>query len=76
MEANMSDPSEILTAKHAGTDAARQPATSPWRVRKVQAASPPRPLLRRLFGRPEPTTFQRCLAVHLHYTTNPRGGLS
>jgi len=72
----MSDLSEIVTANPAGRDAARKPAASPWRVRKVQAAPPPRPLLRRLFGRPEPTTFQRCLAVHLHYTTNPRGGLS
>lgn len=70
----MSNPSEIVTAKPA-TDGARTPATSPWRVRKVQTA-PQRPLLRRLFGRPEPTTFQRCLAVHLHYTTNPRSGLS
>jgi hypothetical protein len=26
-----------------------------------------RPLLRRIFGREEVTTFQRCLAIHMHY---------
>lgn len=26
-----------------------------------------RPLLRRIFGRDEVTTFHRCLAVHMHY---------
>jgi hypothetical protein len=45
-----------------------------WQVRK-QPAPPPQPLLRRLFSRPEPTTYQRCLAVHLHFAS-PRGGLS
>jgi hypothetical protein len=36
-------------------------AKSIWRKRKVD--------------RREPTTFQRCLAVHIHYA-GPRGGLS
>lgn len=26
-----------------------------------------RPLLRRIFCREEATTFQRCLAIHMHY---------
>jgi hypothetical protein len=72
----MTKASEILSAKPAGNETTGKPATSPWQVRKMQPVAPPRPLLRRLFGRPEPTTFQRCLAVHLHYTTNPRSGLS
>ena len=72
----MTKASEILNAKFFGRAAATKPAASPWQVRKLQPAAPPRPLLRRLFGRPEPTTFQRCLAVHMHYSTNPRSGLS
>jgi hypothetical protein len=27
--------------------------------------------LGRLFSRPQPTTFQRCLAVHMHFAKNP-----
>ncbi|HUK58514.1 MAG TPA: hypothetical protein VLV50_04725 [Stellaceae bacterium] len=35
---------------------------SPWRL--------PRLRLPRLFARKEPTLFQRCLAVHIHHTSN------
>ena len=45
---------------------------SEWTVTRVnepaRPASPrPRTLLDRLLLRREPTTFQRCLAVHMHY---------
>jgi hypothetical protein len=76
METNMTKASEILSAKFFGKTAATKPASTAWQVRKMLPAEPPRPLLRRLFSRPEPTTFQRCLAVHMHYSTNPRSGLS
>jgi hypothetical protein len=73
----MTKASKILSAKFFGKAAETKPSASPWRVQKLQRTTePPRPLLRRLFSRPEPTTFQRCLAVHLHYSTHPRSGLS
>ena len=76
----MTKASKILSAKFFGKTAATKPAAAApaaaWRVEKLERTGQPRPLLRRLFGRPEPTTFQRCLAVHLHYSTNPRSGLS
>ena len=74
----MTKASKILSAKFFGKTAATKPAAAPaaWRVEKLERTGQSRPLLRRLFGRPEPTTFQRCLAVHLHYSTNPRSGLS
>jgi hypothetical protein len=37
-----------------------------WQVGPVKPAAS-RPLLSRLFQRPEPTTYQRCLAVHLYF---------
>jgi hypothetical protein len=46
---------------------------TPSAVRPPQASASPsaqpkrRPLLRRIFGREEITTFQRCLAIHMHY---------
>jgi hypothetical protein len=46
-----------------------------WKVMPVKAAPAPRPLLQRVFRREEPTTFHRCLAVHIHFAS-PRGGLS
>jgi hypothetical protein len=53
-------------------------ATSPWRVQPVQqqkqAAPAPVRSITRFFRRQEPTTFQRCLAIHLHYAA-PRSGL-
>jgi hypothetical protein len=45
-----------------------------WKVAPQKTAAK-RPLLRRILGRSEPTTYQRCLAVHLHYAS-PRSGLS
>jgi hypothetical protein len=50
---------------------ARQRSAAP--ARQQPAAAVPfthtsrRPLLRRLFGRGEVTTFHRCLAVHMHF---------
>ena len=46
-----------------------------WRVTplKQPCAAPSR--LRRLFHRPAPTTYQRCLAVHLYFA-EPHRGLS
>jgi hypothetical protein len=49
--------------------------TKTWRVTPVKKMPASRPLLSRVFGRREPTTYQRCLAVHLFYA-GPRGGLS
>lgn len=50
---------------------ARQRQAAPARPQPAIAVSaahaPRRPLLRRLFGRNEVTTFHRCLAVHMHY---------
>lgn len=44
------------------------PTTNPRRKRASELERPARQrLLRRLFRRSEPTTFQRCLAVHMHY---------
>lgn len=46
---------------------------TPVAARPTQASANPsahpkrRPLLRRLFGREEVSTFQRCLAIHMHY---------
>jgi hypothetical protein len=48
---------------------------SAWQVRRVASAQAPRTLVQRLLRREEPSTFQRCLAVHLHFSS-PRGGLS
>ncbi|HZS83593.1 MAG TPA: hypothetical protein VFA50_12020 [Stellaceae bacterium] len=46
-----------------------------WRVNAMKRPAPARPLLRRLFARPAPTTYQRCLAVHLYFA-EPHRGLS
>jgi hypothetical protein len=47
--------------------------------RPVPAAKPiptpvpkPLPWLRRLFTRREPTAYQRCLAIHIHYASPHR----
>jgi hypothetical protein len=42
-------------------------ATCPKQASKPAAQQKRRPLLRRIFGREEATTFQRCLAIHMHY---------
>ena len=45
-----------------------------WKVAPQKPAAK-RPLLKRLLGQSEPTTYQRCLAVHIHFAA-PRRGLS
>jgi hypothetical protein len=49
------------------TQQERRPATLPRRE--------PGSLLGRWLGRGQPTTYQRCLAVHIHYAA-PRSALS
>ena len=49
--------------------------TKTWRVTPMKKMPASRPLLSRVFGRREPTTYQRCLAVHVFFA-GPRGGLS
>jgi hypothetical protein len=49
--------------------------TQTWQLQSVGKPATERPLLKRLFGRAEPTTYHRCLAVHIHHA-GPRGGLS
>ena len=54
------------------------PTTSPNSARRISLAAPvPRQPFSRIGARhrSEPTIFQRCLAVHLHFAA-PRGGLS
>jgi hypothetical protein len=46
-----------------------------WNVRPAKPSTSSRPLLRRLFKREDPSLFQRCLAVHIHFA-GPHGGLS
>jgi hypothetical protein len=58
--------------------AARVECAATWRAAPV---APPRPFRRlglglgRVFRRHVPSTFQRCLAVHIHFAA-PRSGLS
>ncbi len=40
-------------------------------VPDLRAAAPSRRRLGRLFRRDTPTTFQRCLAVHMHFAQHP-----
>jgi hypothetical protein len=56
-------------------DVERRPA---WRVRPKAAGAQKRKAgswLTALWPRREPTLYQRCLAVHIHYA-GPRSGLS
>ena len=56
-------------------DKAKTAAAAPaWKVAPQQPARKPA-LIQRILGKAEPTTYQRCLAVHLHFAA-PRGGLS
>jgi len=49
-------------------DRQRTPVARSTQASAVPATAPKhRPLLRRLFHRQEITTFQRCLAIHMHY---------
>lgn len=57
-------------AKMIGERHARRPAEAaarPAQAQPARALQPERRPLGRLFQRPAPTTFQRCLAVHIHY---------
>jgi hypothetical protein len=59
-------------------DQATQVPSSPWRVTaagQVDGKTPRRTWLGRLLNRREMTTYQRCLAVHIHYA-GPRSALS
>lgn len=50
----------------------------PWRISSAGPRTdqaPRRSLLGRILGRQETTTYQRCLAVHIHYA-GPRSALS
>jgi hypothetical protein len=38
-------------------------------LRAIEVSRPAKPRRRRFFRRAEPTTFQRCLAVHLHFAS-------
>jgi hypothetical protein len=65
-------------------DRSRDDAALVWTVTPVKPQprqAPPSPAAERrswfaaLIRRPEPTTFHRCLAVHMHYAA-PRSSLS
>ena len=56
--------SDTLKSRHLRRSAQSQTPTTAPAPRAVQ---PERRTLRRLFRRETPTTFQRCLAVHIHY---------
>jgi hypothetical protein len=54
-----------------------RPQAQPWKVtpvKKTQKDAPKRSFLG-IFQRREPTTYQRCLAVHMLFA-GPRSGLS
>jgi hypothetical protein len=57
-----------------GREQAREKSQA-WRVKAEEAPKTSSRLLPRVFRRKEPTTFQRCLAVHMVFAA-PRGGLS
>ena len=69
----MRSTSELL-AKSLGQTETRETRPA-WQVSAMRRPVQQRPLLRRIFGREEPTTYQRCLAVHMYFS-GPRGGLS
>jgi hypothetical protein len=56
---------------------AQKPQPAAWTVVAAgkKAAIPPRRSWLGVFQRREPSTYQRFLAVHIHYA-GPRGGLS
>ncbi|HEV2548299.1 MAG TPA: hypothetical protein VGU20_13250 [Stellaceae bacterium] len=60
-----------------GTIRLPAPTSFRWRdePRAAQRVASSAPLLRRWFRRREPTVFQRCLAVHIHFA-GPRSALS
>jgi hypothetical protein len=38
-------------------------------LQAIEVRRPAKPTRRHLFRRAEPTTFQRCLAVHIHFAS-------
>jgi hypothetical protein len=50
-------------------------AAPTWRIQPIEKSAEPKPLLKRVFARKEPSAYQRCLAVHMYFA-GPRGGLS
>jgi hypothetical protein len=46
-----------------------------WKVTKTAAPTPKSGWLETWRRRRQPSTYQRCLAVHIHFAS-PRGGLS
>jgi hypothetical protein len=55
-------------------DRAKTATDSAWKVAPKKEPAK-QPFLRRILGPKEPTTYQRCLAVHLHFAA-PRSVLS
>jgi hypothetical protein len=64
-----------IDARHVTTKSAASPAKPAWRVTPVEPTTGRRGPLARLLRRRQPSTFHRCLAVHLYFAS-PRGGLS
>ncbi len=58
-----------LHAKVVGGALRAQPARRPASEPATRASQPERRPLGRLFGRGAPSTFHRCLAVHMHFAT-------
>lgn len=52
-----------------------RPARSPERPVAIPAALPRNSWLGRWLGRRQPTTYQRCLAIHIYFA-GPRSALS
>jgi hypothetical protein len=61
--------------QYAGAKPAENRAPAAWRVAPLQPMARPRRTLSRLLRREEPSSFHRCLAVHLYFAS-ARGGLS
>jgi hypothetical protein len=57
--------SDQLTSAHSRRSA--EPTARPAQTQPPRSLQPARRPLGRLFRRPTPTTFHRCLAVHIHY---------
>jgi hypothetical protein len=57
--------SDGLKSRHSRRSA--EPPARPTQTPPPRSLQPERRPLGRLFRRPAPTTFQRCLAVHIHY---------
>ena len=64
-----------IDIRHAGTKPSATQAKPVWRVAPIEATARSRGPLARLLRREQPSTFHRCLAVHLYFAS-ARGGLS